>query len=148
MDELSLKEIRKGLEQQFRFRLYKDPKFPFLPSLGIKHMFQGFDAKEHGYIGTLHLWWTNESGEPTHRTKDKQFVSGLWKAEWIDDAKTAIKMAIEVELQQAPYAEKLIEAHLKDGEDKSIKIAQALLEKRFKSDMQKAEEESKKVLWN
>ena len=53
MDDQSLKEIRKGLEQQFRFKLYQDPKFPFLPAMGLKHLFQSFDAKEHGYIGTL-----------------------------------------------------------------------------------------------
>ena len=62
MDDLSLKEIRKGLEQQFRYKLYQDPKFPFLHSMGLKHLFQSFDAQEEGYIGTLHLWWSNESG--------------------------------------------------------------------------------------
>ena len=86
MDDLSLKEIRKGLEQQFRFKLYQDPKFPFLPAMGLKHLFQSFDAQEDGYIGTLHLWWIGEDGKPSYHTKDKHFVSGIWKSEWIDDA--------------------------------------------------------------
>jgi len=97
MDDLSLKEIRKGLEQQFRYKLYQDPKFPFLQSMGIRHLFQSFDAKEDGYIGTLHLWWSNESGEPSHHSKDKHFISGGWYSEWIDDALEAIKYAVECE---------------------------------------------------
>ena len=60
MDDLTLQEIRKGLEQQYRFKFYQDPKYPFLPAMGIKHIFQGFDAQEDGYVGSLHLWYTNE----------------------------------------------------------------------------------------
>ena len=148
MDDLSLKEIRKGLEQQFRFKLYQDPKFPFLPAMGLKHLFQSFDAQKDGYIGTLHLWWSNESGEPSYHTKDKHFISGGWYAEWIDDATEAIKLAIECEKKNNPYAEKLIRAHVKEAELESERLAKKMLEKRFKKDMQKAEEESKTVLWN
>ena len=97
MDDLTLQEVRKGLEQQYRYKFYQDPKYPFLPAMGIKHIFQGFDAQEDGYVGTLHLWYTNESGELSYHTKDKEFVSGHWKAEWIDDAKDAVELAIELE---------------------------------------------------
>ena len=148
MDDLSLKEIRKGLEQQFRFKLYQDPKFPFLPAMGLKHLFQSFDAQEDGYIGTLHLWWTNESGELSYQTKDKHFVSGIWHAEWIDNAVEAIKEAIKCEKENNPYAEKLIRAHVKESEIESERLAKKMLEKRFRKDMQKAVEESKTVLWN
>ncbi len=148
MDDLSLKEIRKGLEQQFRFKLYKDPKFPFLHSMGTKHMFQGFDAQKDGYIGTLHLWWTNESGEPSYHTNNKQFISGHWKSEWIEDPHIAIQMAIDCERKYNPYAQKLMEAVMKEQEQQSIKLAKEMLEKRYKNDMQKATEESKTVLWN
>ena len=148
MDDLSLKEIRKGLEQQFRFKLYKDPKFPFLPSMGLKHLFQSFDAQEDGYIGTLHLWWTNEDGESSYHTKDKHFVSGVWHSVWIDDATEAIKEAIECEKKYNPYSEALIRAHVKEAELESERLARKMLEKRFKKDMKKAEEESKTVLWN
>ena len=79
-----IQEIRKGVEQQFRYKLYKEPTFPFMPALGTKHIFQGFQCEEFGYIGTLHLWYTNESGELSYQTKDKQFLSGHWKAEWIE----------------------------------------------------------------
>ena len=148
MDDLSLKEIRKGLEQQFRFKLYKDPKFPFLHSMGIKHLFQSFDAQEDGYIGTLHLWWSNESGEPSHHSKDKHFISGGWYAEWIDDALEAIKYAIECEKKHNPYTEKLIEVHRKEAELQSEKLAKKMLDKRFKEQMEEMVEESKTVLWN
>ena len=148
MDDLSLKEIRKGLEQQFRFKLYQDPKFPFLASMGIKHLFQSFDAKEHGYIGTLHLSWTNEDGEPSYYTKDKHFVSGFWKADWIDDPVEAIKEAIECEKKNNPYAEKLIAAQIKESELQSERLAKKMMEKRFRKDMQKAVAESETVLWN
>jgi hypothetical protein len=148
MDDLSLKEIRKGLEQQFRYKLYKDPKFPFLHSMGIRHLFQSFDAQEDGYIGTLHLWWSNESGEPSHHSKDKHFISGGWYGEWIDDALKAIKYAVECEKKHNPYAEKLIEVHRKEAELQSEKLAKKMLDKRFKEQMEEMVEESKTVLWN
>ncbi len=148
MDDLTLQEVRKGLEQQYRFKFYQDPKYPFLPAMGIKHIFQGFDAQEDGYVGTLHLWYTNESGELSYHTKDKEFVSGHWKAEWIDDAADAIELAIELERQDGLYSEKLTKIHLDHIEAYSIKLAQELLEKKFKKKMKELEEESEEVLWN
>ena len=148
MDDLSKKELRKGLEQQFRFKLYQDPKFPFLPAMGLKHLFQSFEAEETGYIGTLHLTWTNEDGEPSYWTKDKHFVSGFWKADWIDDPVEAIQEAIECEKKNNPYSEALIRAQVKEATLQSEEQARKLLEKRFRKDMKKAEEESKTVLWN
>ena len=148
MDNQSIVEIRKGLEQQFRFKLYKDPKFPFLHSMGMKHMFQGFDAQEDGYIGTLHLWWSNESGEPSYHTNNKQFLSGYWKSEWIDDATEAIELAIECERKNNLYAEQLIKAFVKEQTRQSELLAKDMLDKKFKKDMKKIEEESKTVLWN
>ena len=148
MDDLTLQEVRKGLEQQYRYKFYQDPKYPFLPAMGIKHIFQGFDAQEDGYVGTLHLWYTNESGELSYHTKDKEFVSGHWKAEWIDDAADAIELAIELERQDGLYSEKLTTIHLDHIEAYSIKLAQELLEKKFKKKMKELEEESEEVLWN
>ena len=148
MDDLTLQEVRKGLEQQYRYKFYQDPKYPFLPAMGIKHIFQGFDAQEDGYVGTLHLWYTNESGELSYHTKDKEFVSGHWKAEWIDDAKDAVELAIELERQDGVYSEKLTKIHLDHIEAYSIKLAQELLEKKFKKKMNELEEESETVLWN
>ena len=148
MDLEQIEEIRKGLEQQFRYKFYKEPKYPFLPAMGIKHIFQGFDAQEDGYMGTLHLWYTNESGEPSYHTKDKNFISGYWKSEWIDAAVEAVEKAIELEREDGLYSEKLVQVHLKYMEEFSEKIAQELLDKKFKKQMEELEEESKTVLWN
>ena len=52
--------IRQGIEIQFRHNLYKDIKFPFLQSIGIKHLLQGFQNEEVGFGGVLHMWWVNE----------------------------------------------------------------------------------------
>ena len=148
MDDLSLKELRKGLEQQFRYKLYQDPKFPFLHSMGLKHLFQSFDAQEDGYIGTLHLWWSNESGEPSYHTKDKHFISGGWYSEWIDDATKAVELAMECEKKNNPYAEKLMRAFVKEQERQLEISAKKKLEERYKKNMKEMEEESKTVLWN
>jgi len=57
IDENELQELRKGFEMQFRYKFYRDPKFPFLKSIGIKHVIQGFEhpSDEVGFIGMLHL---------------------------------------------------------------------------------------------
>ena len=148
MDDLTLQEIRKGLEQQYRYKFYRDPKYPFLPAMGIKHIFQGFDAQEDGYVGTLHLWYTNESGELSYHTKDKEFISGYWKSRWIDDAVEAVEVAIELEREEGSLSEKLTKIHLDHIEAYSVKLAKELLEKKFKKQMEELEEESKTVLWN
>ena len=148
MDLEQIEEIRKGLEQQFRYKFYKEPKYPFLPAMGIKHIFQGFDAQEDGYMGTLHLWYTNESGETSYHTKDKNFISGYWKSRWIDDATEAVELAIDLEREDGLYSEKLTQVHLKYMAEFSEKIAKKLLDKKFKKQMKELEEESKTVLWN
>ena len=145
--ENGIQEIRKGVEQQFRYKLYQDPKFSFLQTMGIKDIFQGFQCEEFGYVGTLHLWYTNESGELSYQTKEKQFLSGYWKSEWISDAREALDMAIEVE-RSKPYSEKLEQIHLKYTTDLSEKLARKLLEKRYQRDMKRETEKSEKVLWN
>ena len=147
MDDLTLQEIRKGLEQQYRYKFYRDPKYPFLPAMGIKHIFQGFDAQEDGYVGTLHLWYTNESGELSYHTKDKEFISGYWKSRWIDDAVEAVEAAIELEREEGSLSEKLTQIHLEHIEAYSVKLAQELLEKKFKKKMKELEEESETFLW-
>jgi hypothetical protein len=55
---MKLKELRHAMETQFRYKFYNSTEFPFLPSMGIRHILQGFEApnKEIGYIGMLHLW--------------------------------------------------------------------------------------------
>ena len=45
-----IKELRNSLELQFSYKLYLDPAFPFLHSIGIKDLFQGYGDKELGFI--------------------------------------------------------------------------------------------------
>ena len=40
-------ELREAMNIQFRYKLYKSPEFPFLPSMGINHIIQAFEDKEH-----------------------------------------------------------------------------------------------------
>ena len=57
MESKQQKELRYAMETQFRYKLYKSPEFPFLPSMGIRHIFQGFEEKEElGFIGILALF--------------------------------------------------------------------------------------------
>ena len=44
MEPNQQKDLRYAMETQFRYKFYKSPEFPFLPSLGIRHIFQGFEA--------------------------------------------------------------------------------------------------------
>ena len=86
MDSKMRDELRYAMNTQFRYKLYRDPIFPFLPSLGIDHIIQGFEAKEElGFVGVLHLWYENNSGELSYQTKDRHFVAGDSKHEWYDE---------------------------------------------------------------
>jgi len=68
--------LREALEMQFRHQFYKDPKFPFLQSIGIKDVFQSFGSEEFGDIGTLRLYY-----------KD-----GGWKSQWFESHEDALEI--------------------------------------------------------
>tara|TARA_Y100001949_G_scaffold87310_1_gene73797 strand:+ start:351 stop:758 length:408 start_codon:yes stop_codon:yes gene_type:complete len=72
-DETLRKDLRHAMETQFRYKLYHDASFPFLHSLGIKDIIQGFANDEVGLVGILHLHYTTEKGK-----------IGLWKSTWYD----------------------------------------------------------------
>jgi hypothetical protein len=137
IDFNELQELRKGMEMQFRYKFYRDPKFPFLKSLGIKNIFQSFDAGDDiGFIGVLHLWWVKDSTGT---------VTDIWESEWIDTPHEAIALAHAVSQNKLYDEEKLVLAHKKEilrlAEKEGLK---QLVEKSRKD----AEEESKNVLWN
>ena len=73
-------ELRKILEIQFRYQFYQDPKFPFLQSMGCKHVFQAFVHPDKGDLGTLHLYW----------------VKGTWKSKWHDDESEVIELVVKL----------------------------------------------------
>ena len=72
-DEKLRKDLRHAMETLFRYKLYHDVSFPYLHSLGIRDIIQGFANDEVGLVGILHLHYTTE--------KDK---IGLWKSTWYD----------------------------------------------------------------
>lgn len=137
IDYNELQELRKGMELQFRYKFYKDPKFPFLKSMGIKHVIQGFDAGDDvGFIGTLHLWWVSD---PTGTVTD------IWESEWLDTPQEAIELAISIRQNKLYDEEKLVQSHKKAiAELAEMEAMRQLREKARKV----AEEESEKVLWN
>ena len=137
IDYNELQELRKGMELQFRYKFYKDPKFPFLKSMGIKHVIQGFDAGDDvGFIGTLHLWWVKDSTGT---------VTDIWESEWLDSPQEAIELAISLR-QEKPYdEEKLVRSHLEEIAKMAELEAMRQLREKARDE---ATEQSKTVLWN
>ena len=137
IDYNELQELRKGMELQFRYKFYKDPKFPFLKSIGIKHVFQAFDAGDDiGFIGILHLWWVKDSTGT---------VTDIWESEWIDTPHEGMALAKAVSQNKLYDEEKVVLAHMKEiAKMAEIEGMKQLREKSRKD----ATEESEKVLWN
>ena len=114
MEPNQREELRYAMETQFRYKFYKSPEFPFLPSMGIRHIFQGFEAKEEelGFIGMLHLWWTIEDNGIKY-DNPRYFVKGTWHGEWFDSPEEGIKRAIQLQEEvEAIYdVNKLLQVH-------------------------------------
>lgn len=86
-------ELRKTLEMQFRYQFYQDLKFPFLQSMGCKHVFQAFSSEETGDLGILHLYWTPVgNGIEYEGTPSYPEIKGMWKAEWYDEESKVIEL--------------------------------------------------------
>ena len=135
-------ELRYAMNTQFRYKLYRDVVFPFLPALGVNHIIQGFEAKEEmGFVGVLHLWYENNSGELSYQTKDRHFVAGDWKHEWYDRPEDAVELAIHIQ-KSKPYNEnKLIEVAIGHATKVAVRHAKKIEE-------EEAEEESKDKFLN
>ena len=113
MDERQQKELRYAMETQYRYKFYNSPEFPFLPSMGIKHVFQGFEIKEEefGYIGMLHLWWTNEDNGIKY-DNPRYFVKGTWHGEWLDRPEEGIEKAVQIQKENTLLdLNKLLQVH-------------------------------------
>ena len=111
MEPNQREELRYAMETQFRYKFYKSPEFPFLPSMGIRHIFQGFEHKEElGFIGMLHLWWTNED-DGIKYDNPKYFVKGIWHGEWFDTPEEGIEKAIQVQKEILWDENKLLQVH-------------------------------------
>ena len=146
-------ELRHAMEVQFRYKFYQDTQFPYLQSLGIKNVLQGFGNEEIGFIGILHLWWVNEDNnivyDKPRETPVK--IKGIWKSEWLNDPKEAIALAQKLE-DEKPYDEnKLVQIqqnYVKQMVEKRAEkeIMRQIHEKQ--QEEQLTEEIPKKILWN
>ena len=138
IDENELQELRKGFEMQFRYKFYRDPKFPFLKSIGIKHVIQGFEHphEDVGFVGILHLWWVPD---PTGTVTD------IWESEWIDTPHEGMALAKAVSQNKLYDEEKVVLAHMKEIAKMAEVEGMRQLREKARVD---ATEESEKVLWN
>ena len=151
-------ELRNAMEVQFRYKFYKDVQFPYLHSLGIRHVLQGFGNEEVGFIGILHLWWVNEdNGIVYDKTRKSPVqIKGVWKSEWLDHPHEALVLAQKLEKEKIYDEEKLvflIQNYVRQKtEQKARKEAERLLRARqgIESMVEEdVEEEAKRViLWN
>ena len=136
LSEIELLQVRQRMENNFRATFYKDPKFPFLQSLGVTHVIQSFEIDNVGYIGMLHLWWVPP--------KNPQ-ISAIWESQWIDDPYEGVKLAVSLDETRCYDVHKLREVHKNYLEDhkrrKDLKEAEEAM-------LKEQEEMSKKVLWN
>ena len=158
MTEKERDMFRYAMETQYRYKFYQDVQFPYLQSLGVDHVFQGFGNTEHGFIGMIHLWWVNEDSGIAydHPKKGPVAIKGIWKSEWFDTPEQGMFAAQKVEKERIYDEQKLVfltQNYVRqETEKRARKEAERLLRERqgIESMVEEdVEEEAKKViLWN
>ena len=135
MDSKMRDELRYAMNTQFRYKLYRDPIFPFLPSLGIDHIIQGFEHKEEkSFVGVLHLWYENNSGELSYQTKDSHFVAGDWKHEWYDRPEDAVELAMHIQKSRPFDEDKIVRVILKHAEEMATKKVEKIIKENIEEE--------------
>ena len=158
MTEKERDMFRYAMETQLRYKFYKDIQFPYLQSLGIDHVFQGFGNEEHGFIGMLHLWWVNEDSGIVYDNPKKGPVAikGIWRSEWFDTPEQGVLAARQIEKERIYDEQKLVSVmhnHIKRiTEEMTQRKAERILQEQLDIESpvdEEVEEEAKKVkLWN
>ena len=158
MTEKERDMFRYAMETQFRYQFYQNVQFPYLQSLGINHVFQGFTNEEHGYIGMIHLWWVNEDSGIVyeHPRKGPVAIKGIWRSEWFNTPEQGIQAAQKIQKERIYDEQKLVhlmQNYLQQKEQqRAQKEAVRLLRERKEIESmveEEVEEEAKKViLWN
>jgi len=133
-------ELRIAMETQFRYKFYNSTEFPFLHSIGVNHIIQGFEAPDElGYIGALHLWWAPDESDIVYDRPRKFKVIGTWHGEWLDRPEEAVELAIQIQANRPYNEDKLIEVairHAKKMADLSVKkMVKDALEKEDEPDL-------------
>jgi len=110
MTEKERDMFRYAMETQFRYKFYQNVQFPYLQSLGIDHVFQGFGNEDHGFIGMLHLWWVNEDSGIVydHPKKGPVAIKGIWRGEWFDTPEQGVLAARQIEKERIYDEQKLV----------------------------------------
>jgi len=91
MDPKEKDILRNAMDVQYRYQLYNRPEFPFLPSMGIRDLFQMFGSEETGFIGFLHLKYTHRGwGEKE------------WDSVWYDTPEEGVEVQ-EKWFEDVPY---------------------------------------------
>ena len=139
MNDEELQKIRSQTEMQYKLMLYKRPEFPFIQSMGIKHLIQDFNADNNVYIGTLHLWWTNEQDNNLYYSVNYTGtkVRGLWKTEWFNSVEEGRSFMQKVANDSILDLQKVVEVHMK-----------FLNQINHKKVLREMEEKEEKILWN
>ena len=102
MDEQLLQhhrnEIRTVMQKKFMDNFIRSPEFPFLQSMGITHLFQSFEAKEHelGFLGLLHVWYHKK----------------VWETEWIDTQEKGVELISHLQKAKMYDEAKLVELNI------------------------------------
>lgn len=139
MNDEELQKIRSQTEMQYKLMLYKRPEFPFLQSMGIKHLIQEFNTDENVYFGSLHLWWTNEQDNNLYYSVNYTGtkVRGLWKTEWFNSVEEGRSFMLKVANDSILDLQKVVEVHVK-----------FLNQINHKKVLREMEEKEEKILWN
>ena len=158
MTEKERDMFRYAMETQFRYKFYQDIQFPFLQSIGIDHVLQGFGNNDVGFVGMLHLWWVNEDNGIVYENprKESVHIKGTWKSEWFDTPEQGIAVAQKIEKERIYDEQKLVfltQNYLQQKEQqRAQKEAVRLIRERKEIESmveEEVEEEAKKViLWN
>ena len=151
-------ELRHAMEVQFRYKFYNDVQFPYLQSLGIRNVLQGFGNEDVGFIGILHLWWVNEDSGIVYDNPKKGPVAikGIWKSEWLNHPQDAIALAQKIQDKKPYDQDKMMQVQqnyiIQKTEERAQKEAVRLLQERKELERpaeEEVEKEAKKViLWN
>ena len=119
--------------------LKKNPVYPFLQSMGTKHLIQEFQSTEQIYLGTLHLWWTNEQDNnlyySVNHTGPK--VKGTWNSEWFNSLQEGRDLMAMVHKDSIVNKMKLIEI-----------ATQYMIEVQAKKELTEMLEQEETILWN
>ena len=130
-------ELRIAMETQFRYKFYNSTEFPFLQSIGVNHIIQGFEAPDElGYIGALHLWWAPDESDIVYDKPRKFKVIGTWHGEWLDRPEEAVELAIQIQANRPYNEDKLIEVAIRHAK----KMANLSVKKMVKDALEKEDE--------